>query len=112
MIGAVRRSIVVSPVARTVIRSQRRYLGAHDPGYVIGGKQFSTPQVVLGIMGFYTCLGIFLTSGGKKKKEDKPAVSVTSSSSSSEVLSIFDEGFDEWSKIPENMDKWVASLSE
>ena len=43
--------------------------------YVIGGKEFSTEQVVGMVFGFYCVLGFLGTRGGSKKEEPKVAES-------------------------------------
>ena len=63
-------------------------------------------------MGLYGSLIFIGTRGGGKKKEAPAPVAAPPSSATTEVVSVFDDGFDEWSKIPGNLDKWAASFEK
>lgn len=67
----------------------------------------------MGVIGFYGAL-IFVGTRGSSKKKEAPAADpvTTAPSSSAQVLSIFDEDFDEWSKIPGNMEKWATAVEK
>ena len=85
---------------------------AADPPqvYVIGGKEFSTEQVVGMVFGFYCVLGFLGTRGGSKKEEPKVAESAPAASGS--VVSMLDDGFEAWAANPSNMKKWEDSIAE
>ena len=68
--------------------------------YVIGGKEFSTEQVVGLVFGFYCVLGFLGTRGGSKE-EPKAAESAPAASGS--VVSMLDDGFEAWAANPSNM---------
>ena len=70
----------------------------------IGGKEFSTEQVVGLVFGFYCVLGFLGTRGGSKKEEPKAAESAPAASGS--VVSMLDDGFEAWAANPSNMKKW------
>ena len=78
--------------------------------YVIGGKEFSTEQVVGLVFGFYCVLGFLGTRGGSKKEEPKAAESAPAASGS--VVSMLDDGFEAWAANPSNMKKWEDSIAE
>ena len=78
--------------------------------YVIGGKEFSTEQVVGLVFGFYCVLGFLGTRGGSKKEEPKVAESAPAASGS--VVSMLDDGFEAWAANPSNMKKWEDSIAE
>ena len=79
--------------------------------YVIGGKEFSTEQVVGMVFGFYCVLGFLGTRGGSKKEEPKAAESAPAASGGS-VVSMLDDGFEAWAASPANMKKWEDSIAE
>jgi hypothetical protein len=85
---------------------------AVDPSqvYVIGGKEFSTEQVVGLVFGFYCVLGFLGTRGGSKKEEPKAAESAPAAGGS--VVSMLDDGFEAWAANPSNMKKWEDSIAE
>ena len=78
--------------------------------YVIGGKEFSTEQVVGMVFGFYCVLGFLGTRGGSKKEEPKVAESAPAAGGS--VVSMLDDGFEAWAANPSNMKKWEDSIAE
>ena len=78
--------------------------------YVIGGKEFSTEQVVGLVFGFYCVLGFLGTRGGSKKEAPKAAESAPAASGS--VVSMLDDGFEAWAASPANMKKWEDSIAE
>ena len=78
--------------------------------YVIGGKEFSTEQVVGLVFGFYCVLGFLGTRGGSKKEEPKVAESAPAAGGS--VVSMLDDGFEAWAANPSNMKKWEDSIAE
>eukprot|EP01083_Nonionella_stella_P155384 501934_1 len=83
-------------------------------------------QIVLAIVGMYSGLVVFakLVTGGKK--EEPVAIASASSAfppsgyksgvepsaSDSAMPSIMDDGFDAWSKLPGNMEKFEAELNK
>ena len=79
--------------------------------YVIGGKEFSTEQVVGMVFGFYCVLGFLGTRGGSKKEAPKAAESAPAASGGS-VVSMLDDGFEAWAANPSNMKKWEDSIAE
>ena len=79
--------------------------------YVIGGKEFSTEQVVGMVFGFYCVLGFLGTRGGSKKEAPKAAESAPAASGGS-VVSMLDDGFEAWAASPANMKKWEDSIAE
>ncbi|KAJ1461297.1 hypothetical protein M885DRAFT_507203 [Pelagophyceae sp. CCMP2097] len=91
--------------------ASRRAMSA-EKTYLIAGKELQGHQLVMVLIGFYTVVGITgkLVFGGGKKEEAAPVAA--SASTSAEVLSIFDDGFDEWSKSAANMAKWEASFND
>ena len=95
-------------------RSGRHTTAARRPifrrRYVIGGKEFSTEQVVGLVFGFYCVLGFLGTRGGSKKEESKVAESAPAASGS--VVSMLDDGFEAWAANPSNMKKWEDSIAE
>ena len=98
-------------------RSARWHRNARNPAtrpapqvYVIGGKEFSTEQVVGLVFGFYCVLGFLGTRGGSKKEEPKVAESAPAASGS--VVSMLDDGFEAWAASPANMKKWEDSIAE
>ena len=78
--------------------------------YVIGGKEFSTEQVVGMVFGFYCVLGFLGTRGGSKKEAPKAAESAPAAGGS--VVSMLDDGFEAWAASPANMKKWEDSIAE
>lgn len=94
----------------TVLQSARRMAGGGGDVYIIAGRKFGTVQVVLGVIGLYSTMIFLGTRGGSKKDAPSATPAQTMASSSSEVISVFDEGFEAWSKLPGNMDKWEKSL--
>ena len=78
--------------------------------YVIGGKEFSTEQVVGLVFGFYCVLGFLGTRGGSKKEAPKAAESAPAAGGS--VVSMLDDGFEAWAASPANMKKWEDSIAE
>ena len=79
--------------------------------YVIGGKEFSTEQVVGMVFSFYCVLGFLGTRGGSKKEAPKAAESAPAASGGS-VVSMLDDGFEAWAASPANMKKWEDSIAE
>ena len=78
--------------------------------YVIGGKEFSTEQVVGMVFSFYCVLGFLGTRGGSKKEAPKAAESAPAAGGS--VVSMLDDGFEAWAANPSNMKKWEDSIAE
>ena len=78
--------------------------------YVIGGKEFSTEQVVGLVFGFYCVLGFVGTRGGSKKEAAAPVAAAPAASGS--VMSMVDDGFEAWAASPANMKKWEDSVAE
>lgn len=78
--------------------------------YVIGGKEFSTEQVVGLVFGFYCVLGFVGTRGGSKKEAAAPVAAAPAASGS--VMSMVDDGFEAWAASPANMKKWEESVAE
>ncbi|CAH0480168.1 unnamed protein product [Peronospora belbahrii] len=72
-------------------------------------------HIVLATLGAYTTLiMLFKLKPSKKKKEETETEGVSASSlnnsMSTSIPSLFDDDFEEWSKVPGNMDKWEKSL--
>lgn len=67
-------------------------------------------QIVLATLGAYTTLFLLFKLKPSKKKEEEIVIPSSSSSASSTIPSLFDEEFEEWSKLPGNMAKWEKSL--
>ncbi|CAI5724606.1 unnamed protein product [Peronospora destructor] len=69
-------------------------------------------HIVLATLGAYaTLIMLFKLKPAKKKAEEiVTSSSATSTSTSTSIPSLFDDEFDEWSKLPGNMDKWEKSL--
>ena len=109
MLGRVARTTLARHVP--MLHGKRGMAGGGDV-YVIAGREFGTVEVVLGVMGFYGALIFLGTRGGSKKEAPAAAPAAASTSSSTEVVSVFDEAFEAWSKIPGNMEKWEKSLTE
>ncbi|KAH8047247.1 hypothetical protein JL722_13231 [Aureococcus anophagefferens] len=76
--------------------------------YEIGGKEFSTEQVVGGVFTFYCVLAFVGTRGGKKEEKVEAA---TGGASTGGVMSMMDDGFDAWASAPANMKKWEESIA-
>jgi len=76
--------------------------------YEIGGKEFSTEQVVGGVFTFYCVLAFVGTRGGKKEEKVEAA---TGGASTGGVMSMMDDGFDAWASVPANMKKWEESIA-
>lgn len=69
--------------------------------------------MVIGIIGIYGTLIFLGTRGGSKKKTEEAApAAAPGAASSDEIMSILDDGFDEWSKLPGNLDKYAASFEK
>mmetsp|Transcript_17977 Transcript_17977/g.47064 ORF Transcript_17977/g.47064 Transcript_17977/m.47064 type:complete len:112 (+) Transcript_17977:54-389(+) len=98
----------VAQAARPRAAPQRRHMSADV--YVIGGKEFSTEQVVGMVFGFYCVLGFLGTRGGSKKEAPKAAESAPAAGGS--VVSMLDDGFEAWAASPANMKKWEDSIAE
>ena len=77
--------------------------------YVIGGKEFSTEQVVGLVFGFYCVLGFLGTRGGSK---EEPKVAESAPAAGGSVVSMLDDGFEAWAANPSNMKKWEDSIAE
>ena len=85
--------------------------GPHGGGgtvYEIGGKEFSTEQVVGGVFTFYCVLAFVGTRGGKKEEKVEAAAGGASTGG---VMSMMDDGFDAWASAPANMKKWEESIA-
>ncbi|CAH0484500.1 hypothetical protein KXD40_007257 [Peronospora effusa] len=70
-------------------------------------------HIVLATLGAYaTIIMLFKLKPSKKKAEEIVATPSSSNSNSTltSIPSLFDDEFDEWSKLPGNMDKWEKSL--
>uniref|UniRef100_A0AAV1V8E5 Uncharacterized protein n=1 Tax=Peronospora matthiolae TaxID=2874970 RepID=A0AAV1V8E5_9STRA len=69
-------------------------------------------HIVLATLGAYTTLIMLfkLKPSSKKKEVEEPVVASSSTSVSTSIPSLFDDEFDEWSKLPGNLDKWEKSL--
>ncbi|KAL3665912.1 hypothetical protein V7S43_009332 [Phytophthora oleae] len=67
-------------------------------------------HIVLATLGAYTTLIMLFKLKPSKKKEEEIVIPSSSSSTSTSIPSLFDDEFDEWSKLPGNLDKWEKSL--
>ncbi|KAJ8612222.1 hypothetical protein CTAYLR_002919 [Chrysophaeum taylorii] len=101
--------VASTSTGRLILQAQRRTMAGGGDVYNIAGRQFSTEQVVVGIMAFYGGL-VFLGTRGGGKKAPATETAAAPASTSTEVLSIFDDNFESWVKIPGNMAKWEKSL--
>ena len=113
MLFSASRRLAVRTARVPPLLASRRAMGGgggKDPGYKVFGLHLSTEQLVASLLTFYGGLIFYVTRPGKPK-EEAPAAAAPPSTSS-DVLSILDEGFDEWSKVPGNMEKWTESLND
>ncbi|CAI5741567.1 unnamed protein product [Hyaloperonospora brassicae] len=69
-------------------------------------------HIVLATLGAYaTLIMLFKLKPSSKKKEVEEHVGASNvTSNSTSIPSLFDDEFDEWSKLPGNLDKWEKSL--
>ncbi|CAK4080946.1 unnamed protein product [Aphanomyces euteiches] len=69
-------------------------------------------DIVLATLGFYTVITapLWFPSGKKPAKEE--AAPAANANASTVIPSLFDDNFDEWSKVPGNFAKWEASLDK
>uniref|UniRef100_H3HCQ7 PDEase domain-containing protein n=2 Tax=Phytophthora ramorum TaxID=164328 RepID=H3HCQ7_PHYRM len=67
-------------------------------------------HIVLATLGAYTTLIMLFKLKPSKKKEEEIVIPASSNSTSTSVPSLFDDEFDEWSKLPGNLAKWEKSL--
>ena len=61
-------------------------------------------------LGFYTSIYMTFKLFKSSPAAETEASTSSGSSSSSTIPSITEEGFDAWSQVPGNMDKWAQSL--
>lgn len=100
------RGAGASRAARPMAPARRH--GGGGTVYEIGGKEFSTEQVVGGVFTFYCVLAFVGTRGGKKEEKVEAA---TGGASTGGVMSMMDDGFDAWASAPANMKKWEESIA-
>lgn len=87
--------------------------GAPCQEFVFRGGGASLSQVVLGIFGMYVGVyGVFKLVSGGGKKEAAPAPVAAAVSSNDDVPSITSAGFDDWIKIPGNMEKYEQAVEK
>lgn len=67
-------------------------------------------QIVLATLGIYTGIIMLFKLKPSKKAVEVPAAAASSASASSAIPSLFDDEFDEWSKLPGNVERWEKSL--
>ncbi|KAI9918804.1 hypothetical protein PsorP6_011692 [Peronosclerospora sorghi] len=96
--------------------SQLRLMG-HGPAPAEGSLEAKVRKylpkdyhIVMATLGAYATIFMFFKLKPSKKKEEVVISSGTSSSASTSIPSLFDEEFDEWSKLPGNLEKWEKSL--
>ena len=119
----VARSSYTVAARRSPLVQQQRLMGGGGHGKVeYTGIEASVRkifpedhQVVLANFGAF--FGIYclykLATIGKKPAEAEPApVVAAASASDSEVPSIFDESFEEWAKVPGNLEKYEKSVED
>ncbi|KAG2787284.1 hypothetical protein PC129_g7626 [Phytophthora cactorum] len=92
-------------------------LMSHGPAPVEGSLEAKVrhylPEdyhIVLATLGAYTTLIMLFKLKPSKKKEEEIVIPSSSSSSSTSIPSLFDDEFDEWSKLPGNLENWEKSL--
>jgi len=56
--------------------------------------------------------GLYKVTRPSKSAEEPEPVVASTTTSDTEVPSIADEGFEEWAKIPGNLEKWEKSLED
>ncbi|CEG47218.1 conserved hypothetical protein [Plasmopara halstedii] len=110
---------LVKRVAPTHVRrtpAQCRLMG-HGPAPVEGSLEAKVRHylpkdyhIVLATLGAYTTLIMLFKLKPSKKKEEEIVIPSNLSSTSASIPSLFDDEFDEWSKLPGNLDKWEKSL--
>lgn len=64
---------------------------------------------MLATLGIYTGIIMLFKLKPSKKAVEAPATA-SSASASSAIPSLFDDEFDEWSKLPGNIERWEKSL--
>mmetsp|Transcript_48946 Transcript_48946/g.106654 ORF Transcript_48946/g.106654 Transcript_48946/m.106654 type:complete len:133 (+) Transcript_48946:31-429(+) len=119
----VARSSSMAASRRSPLVQQQRQMGGGHGKVEYTGIEASVRkvfpedhQIVLANFGAF--LGIYalykITSiGGGKPAEAAPAPAAPAASSSdSEVPSIFDESFEEWAKVPGNLEKYEKSVED
>ncbi|RHY35125.1 hypothetical protein DYB32_000376 [Aphanomyces invadans] len=80
--------------------------------HAFAAELFVPSVIVLATLGFYTVLTapLWFPTGKKAKVEEPAASSAADVNASTEIPSLFDDNFDEWSKVPGNFAKWEKSL--
>ena len=66
-------------------------------------------QLTLATMGTLITIVFLSTRGGKKKEEP---VAAATGAADSNIPSMFDDAFEEFSKVPGNLEKWEASIDD
>ncbi|KAI9917766.1 hypothetical protein PsorP6_012962 [Peronosclerospora sorghi] len=96
--------------------SQLRLMG-HGPALEEGSLEAKVRKylpndyhIVMATLGTYATIYMFYQLNPSKKKEEVVISSGTISSASTSIPSLFDEEFDEWSKLPGNLEKREKSL--
>lgn len=96
--------------------SQLRLMG-HGPAPAEGSLEAKVRHylpkdyhIVLATLGAYTTLIMLFKLKPSKKKEEEIVIPTSLGLASASIPSLFDDEFDEWSKVPGNLDKWEKSL--
>ncbi|RHY03425.1 hypothetical protein DYB37_005631 [Aphanomyces astaci] len=109
----------VTRAVKPAAAGQTRGMASHGPPPTYTGleatiraKLPNDHDIVLATLGAYAVLTApFWFPTGKKAVVEEPAAAPAgASNASTEVPSLFDDNFDEWSKIPGNFAKWEKSL--
>ncbi|RLN57748.1 hypothetical protein BBP00_00007378 [Phytophthora kernoviae] len=106
---------VAKPAARRT-PTQARFM-SHGPTPAEGSLEAKVraylPEdyhIVLATLGAYTTLFLLFKLKPSKKQEEEIVIPSSSSPATTSMPSLFDEEFDEWSKLPGNMAKWEKNL--
>ena len=69
-------------------------------------------QIVIAFGSIEFGLIFLLTRGGDSEAEPAAPVATSDASASADIPSILSDEFEEWSKVPGNLEKWEASLED
>uniref|UniRef100_K3WMV8 Uncharacterized protein n=1 Tax=Globisporangium ultimum (strain ATCC 200006 / CBS 805.95 / DAOM BR144) TaxID=431595 RepID=K3WMV8_GLOUD len=67
-------------------------------------------QIVLATLGIYSSIILLFKLKPSKKAPEAIAAAPAAASTSDAIPSLFDDEFDEWSKLPGNVERWEKSL--
>ncbi|GBG34393.1 Hypothetical Protein FCC1311_106172 [Hondaea fermentalgiana] len=116
--GAARARVVAGPAASR-IGARRGMAGGHAKVEYEGAEKIvrqylpEDHQIVLANMASWVVLyGLYKLVAGGSKEEAKAEAPAAASGSDTEVPSIMDDSFEEWSKVPGNLEKWEKSMEE